>query len=40
MSAGVLPLAERSGLDYAAEGVTQKDEASGKDTPGSPYLRP
>lgn len=28
-----LPMAERSGKDYAAEGVTQVDEASGKETP-------
>ncbi len=28
-----LPMAERSGVDYAAEGVTQVDEATGKDTP-------
>ena len=28
-----LPMAERSGKDYAAEGVTQVDEATGKETP-------
>ncbi|MGY1457611.1 MULTISPECIES: amidohydrolase [unclassified Luteimonas] len=28
-----LPMAERSGRDYAAEGVTQVDEATGKETP-------
>ena len=28
-----LPMAERSGKDYAAEGVTQVDETTGKDTP-------
>ena len=28
-----LPMAERSGKDYAAEGVTQVDEATGKATP-------
>src|SRR5690606_21867500 len=28
-----LPMAERSGVDYAAEGVTQVDEATGKETP-------
>lgn len=28
-----LPMAERSGKDYAAEGVTQRDEATGRDTP-------
>lgn len=28
-----LPMAERSGKDYAAEGVTQVDETTGKETP-------
>lgn len=28
-----LPMAERSGVDYAAEGVTQVDESTGQDTP-------
>ena len=28
-----LPMAERSGVEYAAEGVTQVDETTGKDTP-------
>ncbi|MBJ6977828.1 amidohydrolase [Luteimonas sp. MC1895] len=28
-----LPMAERTGLDYAAEGVTQVDEATGLETP-------
>ena len=28
-----LPMAERSGKDYAAEGVTQVDEATGRETP-------
>ena len=28
-----LPMVERSGVDYAAEGVTQIDEATGKETP-------
>ena len=28
-----LPMAERSGREYAAEGVTQVDEATGKETP-------
>lgn len=28
-----LPMAERSGVEYAAEGVTQVDEATGQDTP-------
>lgn len=28
-----LPMAEQSGKDYAAEGVTQVDEATGKETP-------
>lgn len=28
-----LPMAERSGRDYAAEGVTQVDEVTGKETP-------
>ncbi|RZA18663.1 MAG: amidohydrolase [Lysobacteraceae bacterium] len=28
-----LPMAERTGLDYAAEGVTQVDETTGRETP-------
>ena len=28
-----LPMAERSGVDYAAEGVTQVDQATGRETP-------
>lgn len=28
-----LPMAERSGVEYAAQGVTQVDEATGKETP-------
>src|SRR5690606_31876018 len=28
-----LPMAERSGVDYAADGVTQVDEATGRETP-------
>src|SRR5690606_4976632 len=28
-----LPMAERTGVDYAAEGVTQTDEATGRETP-------